>query len=407
MQSSTRSSVRPDRAGRAGSSPEQGCLLLLARGELRGEERDRAGCLLAQPLAWPAIVGWAHEHGVLPAVARNLRRLGWLHVPDAIQKELEAAERLNAIRNRLLARGLETILGRFAEAGIPAIPLKGVALAEVLYGDVGLRVCADVDVLVPRRAVPRAFGLLLSDSWEQTDRLRVEPSEVDFLARSAMEYGFTPPASSFPFLLELHWDIAWRWRGDTAMLDDLWIEARRQVLWGVEAWALSPEWELLYLAVHAARHRWQGLKWLVDIHEVCTRAKVDWDTVTVKAHRFGLDRALGFSLSACQALFGTPLPLAYSGRPFPSWLPLFPASAPQMGEWREALLVRRLFRRPQDRLCYLARIALRPTRGELEFVRLPTGLRALYYPLRLVRLAIASAWAMGELAGSRRNSLGL
>jgi hypothetical protein len=206
-----------------------------------------------------------------------------------------------------------------------------------------------------------------------------------------MEYGFAPRPPAFRYLLEIHWDIAWRWRGDAAMLDDLWAAARPQVLWGVEAWALSPEWELLYLAVHAARHRWQGLKWLVDIHEVCTRAKVDWDTVTVKAHRFGLDRALGFSLSACQALFGTPLPLAYSGRPFPSWLPLFPASAPQMGEWREALLARHLFRRPQDRLRYLARIALRPTLGELELVRLPQGLRALYYPLRLVRLAIASA----------------
>jgi hypothetical protein len=145
----------------------------------------------------------------------------------------------------------------------------------------------------------------------------------------------------------------------------------------------------------------------VDIHEVCTRAKFDWDTVTDKAHRFGLDRALEVSLSACRALFGTPLPPAYSARPVPSWLPLFPASAPQMGEWREAALVGRLFRRPQDRLRYLARIALRPTLGELEFVRLPIGLRALYYPLRLVRLAIASAWAVGEPAGRRRNSLGL
>jgi hypothetical protein len=259
-----------------------------------------------------------------------------------------------------------------------------------------------VDILVPRRTVPRAFRLLLGDGWEQTDRLRVEPSDVDFLVRSAMEYGFTPPASAFPYLLELHWDIAWRWRGDGAMIDDLWAEARPQVLWGVEACALSPEWELLYLAVHAARHRWQGLRWLVDIHEVCARAKFDWDTVTDKAHRFGLDRALEISLSACQALFGTPLPPAYAERPIPSWLPLFPASAPQMGEWREALLVRRLFRRPQDRLRYLARIALRPTLGELEFVRLPPGLRPLYYPLRLVRLAIASGWAVRRLAASEK-----
>jgi hypothetical protein len=383
-------------------SPEQGCLLVLARGDLTAEERDHARGILAQPLAWPAIARSAHEHGVHPALARNLRRLGWSKVPEGTREELEAAERLNAIRNRLLARGLGAVLRRFVEADIPVIPLKGVALAESLYGDVGLRVCGDVDILVPRRAVPQAFRLLLTDGWEQTDRLRVEPSDVDFLVRSAMEYGFTPPASAFPYLLELHWDIAWRWRGDTAMLDDLWAEARGQPFWGVEAWTLSPEWELLYLAVHAARHRWQGLKWLVDIHEVCVRAKFDWDAVTNKARRFGLERALEISLSACRVLFGTPLPPAYSERPVPSWLPLFPASAPQMGEWQETLMVRRLFRRPLDRLRYLARIALRPTLGELGFVRLPLGLRVLYYPLRLVRLAIASSCAVSKLAASQK-----
>jgi hypothetical protein len=320
---------------------------------------------------------------------------------------LEAAGRLNAARNGLLAHGLAKLLGRFAEVAIRVIPLKGVALAESLYGDVGLRVCSDVDILVPRRAVAQAFRLLIADNYEQADRCRIGLSDIDLLVRSAMEYGFTPPASAFPHLLELHWDIAWRWRGDAAMVDDLWAEARRQTLWGVEAWALSPEWELLYLAVHAARHRWQGLKWLVDIHEVCMRAKFDWDTVTDKAHRFGLERALEVSLSACQALFGTSLPPTYSERPVPAWLSLFPSSAPQMGEWREALLVRRLFRRPQDRLRYLARIALRPTLGELEFVRLPLGLRPLYYPLRLVRLAIASTSAVSGLAASHRNSLGL
>jgi hypothetical protein len=56
-------------------------------------------------------------------------------------------------------------------------------------------------------------------------------------------------------------------------------------------------------------------------------------------------------------------------------------------------MVRRLFQRPQDRLRYLARIALHPTLGDLQFVRLPASLRVLYYPLRLIRLAIASAWA--------------
>jgi hypothetical protein len=382
-------------------SSEQRCVLLLGQGDLASQGRDEARRLLAEPLAWQVVTRSAFEEGVYPAVARSLRRLGWPHVPETTRNELEAAERLNAARNALLVRALGRVLERFDREGIPVMPLKGVVLADSLYGDVGFRVCSDLDILVPRSAVPHAFELLQAEGYEQADRSRVNLSDIDFLARSAMEFGFTPPASAFPYLLELHWDIAWRWRGDAAMMDDLWEAARRRKFWGVEAWALSPEWELLYLAVHAARHRWQGLKWLVDIHEVCTRAKFDWETVADKAHRFGLDRVLTLSLSACQALFGTTLPPAHSGRPVPPWLPLFPAAAPQMGEWREALQVRRLFRRPQDRLRYLARVVFRPTLGELELVRLPLGLRGLYYPLRLARLAIASTSAASGLAAGR------
>jgi hypothetical protein len=366
-------------------------LLLLARGSPSADILDEARIILGQEIGWSSILEQAKVNGLVPLVTRNLRQLGFPGVPPQVRADLETSYRRNAIRNVLMRDELVRVLRALGRVRVPTVPLKGLALAESLYGDMSLRTCSDLDVLVPRGTVGQVFEVLRAECYDQADRCRVEQSDVEFLVRSSMEYGFTPPASAFPYLLEIHWDIAWRWRGDAAMIDDLWAEARGESFWGVEAWALSPEWELLYLAVHAARHRWRGLKWLVDIHEVCTRAKFDWDTVTDKAHRFGLDGVLGISLSACRVLFGTSLPAAYSARPVPSWLPLFPASAPQMGEWREALLVRRLFRRPQDRLRYLARIALRPTLGELELVRLPQGFRALYYPLRLVRLAIASA----------------
>jgi hypothetical protein len=369
---------------------------------MSADARDEARIILGREIGWSRILRQATANDLVPLVTRNLRQLGFPGVPTPVRAELETSYRRNAIRNVLMRGELIRVLKALGQVGVRAVPLKGLALAESLYGDMSLRTCSDLDVLVPRRAVGQVFEMLRAEGYDQADRCRIDPSDVEFLLRSSMEYAFTPRPPAFRSILEIHWDIAWRWRGDAAMLDDLWAEARPQVFWGVEAWTLSPEWELLYLAVHAARHHWQGLKWLVDIHEVCTRAKFDWDTVTDKAHRFGLERALGLSLSAAQALFGTALPPAYSERPLPSWLPLFPTSLPQMGEWRQALLVRRMFRRPQDRLCYLARIALRPTLGDLEFVRLPLGLRMLYYPLRLVRLAIASTGAVSRLATSQK-----
>jgi len=372
---------------------ELGCLLLLARGDLTAEEQDRARGLLAQPLAWRVIARSADEHGVFPALVRNLRRLAWPHVPEAIRKELEAAERLNAVRNRLLARGLATILGRFAQAGIPLIPLKGVALAESLYGDVSLRVCSDVDVLVPRHVVGHAIELLQADGFRGADRYDARATEIDLLLRSNMEYCLVSPPASFQYVIELHWDIAWRWRADSEMVDHLWTDARPATALGADAWALSPEWELLYLAFHAARHRWSALKWLVDIHEICVRGSFDWAGVEDRAQRFGLERALHLTLGACRTLLGTPLPPKLEGHAPPRRLRMLRAAPVTIGGWHETLSAVRLFSRPTDQLRYLGRL-LRPTLAEWSLVRLPSRLRFLYYGLRPFRLGLASGRAM-------------
>jgi len=370
------------------------CLLLLARGDLTAEEQGSARQLLAQPLAWRDIVRSADEHGVFPVVVRNLRRLGWPHVPEATRKELEAAERLNAVRNRLLARGLGTILGRFAQAGIPVIPLKGVALAESLYGDMSLRVCSDVDILVPRPTVGHAVELLQADGFRGADRYHAGATDIDLLLRSNMEYCLDSPPASFHYVLELHWDIAWRWRADSEMVEHLWADARPGTVLGADAWVLSPEWELLYLAFHAARHRWSALKWLVDIHEICVRGGLDWAGVEDRARRFGLERALHLTLAACRTLLGTPLPPALARHAPPGRLRVLRAAPVTIGGWQETLSAVWLFSQPVDKLRYLGRLLLRPTLTEWSLVRLPSSLRFLYYGLRPLRLGLTSSRAM-------------
>ena len=74
--------------------------------------------------------------------------------------ELEAAYRMNALRNTLMVRELAEVIQRLGAAGVPVMPLKGVALAASLYGDPTLRVCGDIDILVPRPLVGQAYHLL-------------------------------------------------------------------------------------------------------------------------------------------------------------------------------------------------------------------------------------------------------
>jgi hypothetical protein len=376
---------------------EERTLLLLARGQLAPEVRRDARESLGRALAWPRVVEQARDHGVLPLVTRNLKNLGWPGVPARVRAELEAAAARNAARSALLVRALVRVLRSFGEAGLPVIPLKGMALAESLYGDVTLRVCSDIDVLVPRPAVAQALRLLIADGWRQGEA-EVRPADIPILLESDIEYSFVSNSNSMPLLLELHWDIAWRWRRDSAAVDDLWAEARPQTLWGVEAYALSREWEILYLAVHAAHHRWASLKWLVDVHEACIAGPVSWDRLVEKANRFGWGRMLALSLSACHALFSTPIPADFAPRRLPRWVRLFPESPRPNRLWDEALFAARLLDGWWDRLRYLARLAFVPTIRERRSLPLPFSMRFLYYALRPIRLA--GRWTTRSLRGA-------
>ncbi len=109
--------------------------LLLCRGQLTLDEQARAREFLTAPLQWPLLLERAYTHDVYPLVYRNLRQLDFSAVPQMVQTELKRAYLVNALRNQLLAEDLARLLDLLSDSDIPVIPLKGVALAESLYGD--------------------------------------------------------------------------------------------------------------------------------------------------------------------------------------------------------------------------------------------------------------------------------
>ena len=104
------------------------------------------------------------------------------------------------------------------------------------------------------------------------------------------------------------------------------------------------------------------------------------------ADRFGLTDVLEISLQASAALFDTPFPSSPPARALPGWLDLFPVTPDPLDIWQGAIYPARRFARPSERLGYLARVLLMPTLAERRLIRLPRRLRALYYPLRPLRL---------------------
>ena len=56
------------------------------------------------------------------------------------------------------------------------------------------------------------------------------------------------------YQLELHCGLVWGGPLERELLEEIWSDAGRKSFYGVPAFALSAEWEFLYLAVHASRH---------------------------------------------------------------------------------------------------------------------------------------------------------
>ena len=381
-------------------APEDELLLLLVRGQCPPEIQEQACGLLGQELSWSHILRQARTHEVFPLLYRNLQTLDFLGVPNVVRAELETACRMTALGNALLVRELQQVLRLLGEAGVPVMPLKGVALADSLYDDITLRVCGDSDILVPHAMVPQAFHLLLGRGYTAEF---TEQFFADLLLSSTIEYTLAREGRGFCYLLDLHWGMLWGPRWDGGAAEDLWAEARPHGCFGVPAYTLSPEWEFLFLATHATRHRWQGLKWLVDIHEVCCQRQIDWENVQEKTERLGWEEVVRLTLSICHTLFDTPLPAQFPLRELPPWLQLFP-NDPSLRSWQHALLPLYLLKRPSDRIRYALGDLLVPTLAERQCLHLPFPLLPFYYPLRPLRLGYKWGWRL-VLAGLQRLGL--
>jgi hypothetical protein len=374
---------------RGDMAPEDELCLLLARAQLSPEAKERALSLLAGPFEWPRLFERARKHEIFPLLYAGLRTLDFSGVPDAVRSEWTKTFRLNAIRNELLAVELTRILGLLGDAEIPVMPVKGIALAESLYGDPALRVCADIDILVPAKRFGEAFQILLSSGYEAGFS---QPRLVGLLARYGKDCLLTRQDNVCSYPLQLHCGLIWGGPTERSLAAELWSDAPRMAFRGVPAFALSADWEFLYLTLHAARHGLLPLKWLVDIDRFCSRCTLKWEKVKDRAKLLGWERAVQSSLSACATLLNTRVPTLFSETAVPASVKLDSSTLSALQIPRETLFGIRLLNSPWQKLRFLAVRLFIPTPADCQSVPLPSWFFFLYYALRPLRLACLVAW---------------
>jgi hypothetical protein len=275
-------------------------------------------CLRGQPftvlqdLGWQVLLELAEAHGVLLLLDQAFRERH-VHTPDffatAVRKHLDVVARF--------AAELEELLKQLAKEGIEVLPLKGPVLAEALYGNVTMRSCDDLDLLVRREDFPRAGQLLL-------DLGLAARTAGDDYHRKFLREGV---------LVELHYGVASP-RSFPFDLDGVWDRARSEQFRDQPMRVMSDGDLVLFLCLHGLKHGFSRLIWISDLARALESVRNDGAQELAKhAQRQGLEQAL---LIGCQIVREV-LP-----QQLPSEMEALLAESPQAAE-RAQHAVKRLF----------------------------------------------------------------
>jgi hypothetical protein len=258
---------------------------------------------------WGQMIPLAIQHGLAPMLLWQLRRAGRFSEGNPRWKPLVEAARGSALHYALLEKTRRVVTAALAESNIPAVWLKGIALAHTVYPAPRLRPMQDLDLLVP---VDQRFA-----AREIAQDLGFQPLGGDFLTVAAApetvrHHDVLRGGPGDKILLEIHFrllgleterllpeaQLAWFW-------EQTWAPA------GLDFVVLKPEAHLLYLCAHALLQHGEAyleLLQLLDMHLLIAQNQLDWAVLVERAQVLSWVYALERSLHLTVERFGTPVP---------------------------------------------------------------------------------------------------
>jgi hypothetical protein len=369
---------------------------------------------LERGMDWNYIVSQAQYHAVLPLMNQNLQAHFPEMVPKPVLRFLSEASRHCQRRNLAFTGELLRILTLLEKLGIEAIPFKGPSLAIIAYGNISLRMFADLDILIREKDLAHAREALIADGY--IAKFSLTPNQERNYQKSECALQLGHPGRGT--VVELHWLLTERYLSIDLPIAEFWQRSLAARIGQRTVKALAPEDLFLYLCVHGGKHQWERLEWLCGVAEVAAaNPGMDCRAIAARARAWGIERMLNLALLLAQKLLAMPLPEALRAGAekdlAAARLAEQTAATLFSGEPRAAdqgvnrgdlyLYLLRMRERLPDKLRILTYSSVRlPHPSSHEFFRLPSKLAFLYYVLRPARLLSATLWAAFRYAAVGR-----
>ena len=383
---------------------EDELLILLAQTSIDQNGANRIEEILERGIEWNYFLKNAYYHGLYSLIYSNLQHYSILGLNAEELDQIKQTGRTIVLRSLEYVTELVSILRDLQNNDVPVIPIKGPVLTQLIYGDVGLRMSSDLDILVPPEKIPLAKQILVARGYEL---IKTTSDDNRWYRKQSGNHHYKFVKNN-QFYLELHQALepGWFYKSDeTSKI--FWDTSETIACFGITITFPKKEELFLFLCRHGSRHAWTLIKWSCDLAQFLkTYPNFDWDYIIERAEKTNMELLLFSSLYLTNLLYGTVFPESVTKRieedsriqKFVS-LPLKAMFLPPDFEveryWLERLQSIRAqkggFRKLASTFALLI-WKMRPTARDRAVIGLPRYLAFLYYLLRPLRLLVSYIW---------------
>ena len=338
--------------------------------------------LPANFVEWERLIRIAREANLLGTLAMRLRDAGTLaSIPPEPRAHFVAAEVTSKAQEAAVRREFVELRAALAGVGVPVVLLKGAAYLAARLPAARGRMFSDIDILVPKHALPKVESALMLAGFSTT---HLHPYDQRYYRKWRHEL---PPMTHVKRLttIDVHHTILAEISGVHVDVDALLRDARPlPAPTGFQV--LAPVDMVLHSATHLFRNEdlTHGYRDLVDIDALLRHFGDEgfWRRLPARARTLGLGRSLHYALHWAARLFATPIPPPVSAA-------LAEHAPPPATRWlMEAILGNALRPRLHDPATRWARRAMY-LRG--HWLKMPLPLLAWHLTVKAMRRDEASA----------------
>ncbi|MFD1707985.1 nucleotidyltransferase family protein [Siminovitchia sediminis] len=250
---------------------------------------------------WEQFLKMAVHHRLFPLLYVRISEQKYNFIPKHVVDSLEELYRKSTFRMLHLCGVMEHISRLFSNKNIRSLFLKGPILAHELYGDLSLRTCSDIDLLVSFEDLEKAEHLLLEQGYEKDEYIQSLLNDWTW-----RHHHFTYYHRDTGTKVEIHWRLN-PFPSTEPSFNELWERKKKTDLICHPTYYLGDEDLFFALMTHGARHAWSRLRWLVDIHRMA-KNDIQWARIIkhIQKFRYGHVSAQAFTLAT--KVLGTNIP---------------------------------------------------------------------------------------------------